>query len=215
MHPDWQDEIHRYCESHSSPEPELLQALTAYTWRHTVNPRMLSGHLQGRTLSMLSSLMRPACILEIGTFTGYSTLCLLEGLAPGGVLHTVEADAENAYKAELHIRQHPKADQVMVHTGEGLSIAPALGIQPDLIFVDADKQQYEAYLRCCFPLLTPGGLLLFDNTLWSGRVLDDKDREQDADTRNMHAFNALAASWPGADVVMLPLRDGLTMVRKL
>ena len=215
MHPDWQNALHRYCEAHSSPEPPLLTELTAWTWRNTINPRMLSGHLQGRTLALLAGLMRPQCILEIGTFTGYSTLCLLEGLAPGGLLHTVEADAEHAFKASGFISRHPRAAEVRQHTGDAMEVIPGLGISPDLVFVDADKRRYADYLDLCFPLLAAGGLMLFDNTLWSGRVLDEQDRQQDADTRAMHDFNEKAARLHGAEVLMLPLRDGLTLIRKL
>jgi caffeoyl-CoA O-methyltransferase len=214
MHPDWQDDLHQYCEKHSSSEPELLKNLTAYTWRNTINPRMLSGQLQGRFLSMLASLIRAECILEIGTFTGYSALCLAEGLAPNGVLHSIEANAEMAWKATQWINQHPKKEQIFIHTGEGLKLIPGLNLQPDLIFVDADKQQYADYLECCMPILKPGGLMLFDNTLWSGRVLNEEDCLHDPDTRSMHSFNQKAASLDGTDVVLLPMRDGLTLIRK-
>lgn len=214
MHPDWQDDLHQYCEKHSSPEPELLQNLTAYTWRNTTNPRMLSGQLQGRFLAMTASLIKAECILEIGTFTGYSALCLAEGLAPNGVIHSIEASSEMAWKAKQWVEKHPKKGQINIHAGEALSVIPALQVQPDLIFVDADKQQYAAYLDCCIPILKPGGLMLFDNTLWSGRVLNGEDCLHDPDTRSMHAFNQKVIQTPGVEVVLLPLRDGLTMVRK-
>jgi predicted O-methyltransferase YrrM len=214
MHPDWQDDLHQYCEKHSSPEPELLKNLTAYTWRNTTNPRMLSGKLQGRFLSMIASLIHAKCILEVGTFTGYSALCLAEGLAPQGMLHCIEANAELAWKAQQWVNKHPKGEQIKIHIGEALNVIPSLHIQPDLIFVDADKQQYADYLHCCLPILNQGGILLFDNTLWSGRVLNTEDCLHDADTRSMHNFNQIVAETSGVEVVMLPLRDGLTMVRK-
>jgi predicted O-methyltransferase YrrM len=214
MHPDWQDDLHQYCEKHSSPEPELLQNLTAYTWRNTPNPRMLSGQLQGRFLSMIASLMQAKCILEIGTFTGYSALCLAEGLAPEGILHSVEASTEMAWKAEQWVNKHAHKGQIIIHAGEALDVIPKLQIHPDLIFVDADKQQYSEYLHCCLTILKPGGVLLFDNTLWSGRVLNSEDCLHDPDTRHMHNFNQMVAETPGIEVVMLPLRDGLTMIRK-
>lgn len=214
MHPDWQDDLHQYCEKHSSPEPELLQNLTAYTWRNTTNPRMLSGQLQGRFLALMASLIKAECILEIGTFSGYSALCLADGLAPNGVLHSIEASAEMAWKAQQWVEKHPKREQITIHAAEALSVISGLKINPDLIFVDADKQQYSAYLDACLPLLKPGGLMLFDNTLWSGRVLNEEDCLNDPDTRTMHAFNQKVAALPGVDVVLLPLRDGLTMVRK-
>ena len=214
MHPDWQDDLHQYCEKHSSPEPELLQNLTAYTWRNTTNPRMLSGKLQGRFLSMIASLIQPKCILEIGTFTGYSALCMADGLAPDGILHSIEASAEMTWKAEQWVKKHAKKGQMTLHTGEALDVIPHLQIHPDLIFVDADKQQYPNYLQYCLPILKPGGILLFDNTLWSGRVLNNEDCLHDPDTRQMHNFNQMVAETPGIEVVMLPLRDGLTMIRK-
>jgi len=214
MHPDWQDDLHQYCEKHSSSEPELLQNLTAYTWRNTINPRMLSGQLQGRFLAMMAALIKAECILEIGTFTGYSALCLAEGLAPGGELHSIEANAEMAWKAQQWVEKHPKKEQITIHVGEALKVISGLQLQPDLIFVDADKQQYGEYLDCCLPILKPGGAMLFDNTLWSGRVLNEDDRIHDPDTRNMHAFNQKAASTPGVEVVLLPMRDGVTMLRK-
>ena len=214
MHPDWQNDLHQYCEAQSSKEPELLQKLVAYTWRNTVNPRMLSGHLQGSLLSMLSALIKPQCILEIGTFTGYSALCLAEGLPANGKLHSIEADAENAWKAQQWIDQHPRKPDIQLHCGEALTLIPTLNIHPDLVFVDADKQQYQAYFESCFPITAEGGLMVFDNTLWSGRVLNEEDLKSDADTRNMHAFNQYLAATEEADVLMLPIRDGLTLLRK-
>ncbi|MBS3915763.1 MAG: class I SAM-dependent methyltransferase [Bacteroidetes bacterium] len=214
MHPDWNNEIARYCSENSSSEPEVLQELVRFTWLQTVNPRQLSGHLQGRFLSLVSKLIRPTCILEIGTFTGYSAFCLAEGLQSAGVLHTIEADAEIAHKAEVYLSKTPLSDRIKLHVGEALSIIPDLNIQPELIFVDAEKQQYQAYTEICLPLMESGGIILFDNTLWSMKVLDKRERENDADTRNMHAFNQWLTSLPEVEVLMLPLRDGLTMLRK-
>jgi caffeoyl-CoA O-methyltransferase len=214
MHPDWQDDLHQYCEKHSSSEPELLQNLTAYTWRNTTNPRMLSGQLQGRFLAMMAALIKADCILEIGTFTGYSALCLAEGLSENGVLHSIEANAEMAWKAAQWAEKHPKHRQIHIHTGEALRVIPELQVTQDMIFVDADKQQYGEYLDCCLPILKQGGLMLFDNTLWSGRVLNEEDCLNDADTRSMHLFNQKVAKTPGIEVVLLPMRDGLTLIRK-
>jgi predicted O-methyltransferase YrrM len=214
MHPDWQNDLIQYCEDYSSSEPELLTELTAWTWKNTVNPRMLSGKLQGRLLAMFSAMIKPECILELGTFTGYSAICLLEGLAENGTLHTVEANAENAWKAGRFIEKHPRGSQVQIHTGDALSVVPGLNLKPDLIYVDADKANYSAYLNLCFPLLKSGGLLLFDNTLWSGKVINEHERTGDADTVAMHRFNEEAREMPGARVLMLPLRDGLTLIFK-
>ncbi|MBL7810728.1 MAG: O-methyltransferase [Bacteroidetes bacterium] len=212
MHPDWQSQELIYCEQHSSPEPDALTRLTGFTWRHTINPRQLSGHLQGRFLAMLSALIQPECVLEIGTFTGYSSLCLAEGLSATGTLHTIEADPENAFKAAEFLQDSGKS--IIQYTGDALQILPTLSMQADLVFVDAAKRQYTEFLDACLPLTRPGGLLLFDNTLWSGKVTDENERIHDTDTRLMHEFNASLANRKDADVVLLPLRDGLTMVRK-
>lgn len=214
MHPDWQTELLKYCEANSSPEPEYLGDLVRYTWLHTVNPRQLSGHLQGRMLALLSRMARATCILEIGTFTGYSALCLAEGLAPGGILHTIEADEEMAWKAEQFIEGTPFRDRIVIHRGRALEILPGLEIQPELIFADAGKQEYRAYCEACFPILQPGGLMIFDNTLWSGRVLNKEDVLADPDTAKMHAFNEYVKNLEHAEILMLPLRDGLTLIRK-
>lgn len=214
MHPDWQNEITEYCEKHSSEESDLLCELTAWTWKNTVNPRMLSGKMQGAMLSMFSKMMKPDCILELGTFTGYSALCLLEGLTENGNLHSIEADPENAWKAARFIEKHPRGKQIKIHVGEALFVIPELKLKPNIIFVDADKVNYSHYLKMCFPILETGGLMLFDNTLWSGRVLNENDRQNDADTAVMHKFNEELNDLPGAKVLMLPVRDGLTLVFK-
>ena len=214
MHPDWQNEITEYCDEHSSEEADLLRELTAWTWKNTVNPRMLSGKLQGSLLAMFSRMLRPNCILELGTFTGYSALCLLEGLSENGTLYSIEADAENAWKAGRFAEKHPRAKQVEIKVGEALAILPRLELKPQLIFVDADKANYSAYLNLCFAMLEKGGVLIFDNTLWSGRVLNAEDRENDADTAAMHRFNEETKNLQGATVLMLPFRDGLTLIFK-
>lgn len=214
MHPDWQNNLHQYCEQHSTAESDLLKELSAWTWRNTPNPRMLSGHLQGRLLALFAQIMKPACILEVGTFTGYSTLCLAEGLTEGAVLHSVEADAEHAYKAGQFIGKHPKHAQINLHTGQALSVIPELNLQPNLAFIDADKVNYPAYLDMLLPMMQSGGLMLFDNTLWSGRVLSEDDRLHDTDTKNMQAFNEKVNSLREVQVLMMPIRDGLTAVLK-
>lgn len=214
MHPDWQTEIMQYCEAHSSPEPAHLQELVRYTWLNTVNPRQLSGHLQGRLLALISAAQKADVILEIGTFTGYSALCLAEGLSESGHLHSIEANAELAFKASEIISKSPFANKITVHSGNALEAIPNLNIRPDLIFIDAEKQRYKDYCELCLPILKPGGLMVFDNTLWSNKVLNETDRTEDFDTKNMHAFNGYLNALPNVLVVMLPLRDGLTLVRK-
>ena len=189
MHHDWQDQIHQYCEQMSSPESPFLQAINDFTWKKMINPRMLSGHLQGQLLSSLVALKQPQCILEIGTFTGYATHTFWNQNNPN----------------------HP----VQWHMGEALSIIPNLKIYPDFIFVDADKSNYAAYLDLCLPLLSIGGVMLFDNTLWSKRVINQTDLQNDKDTQNMHAFNQYLKSHDNLQITLMPIRDGLTLVQKL
>jgi predicted O-methyltransferase YrrM len=139
---------------------------------------------------------------------------LLEGLSEGGTLHSIEADPENAWKAAQFIEKHPRGKQVKIHVGEAINALPELKLEPNIIFVDADKVNYTRYLKLCFSILKSGGLMLFDNTLWSGRVLNVNDRQKDADTAAMHRFNEELKQLPGARVLMLPVRDGLTLVFK-
>ncbi len=205
--------IQEYCAAHSEAEPELLKELTAYTWRNTVNPRMLSGHLQGRFLAMISRLLAPDCILELGTFTGYSALCLAEGLKPGGKLYTIEADKEYAFKAGEFFRRSQFDKSIEVICGAAATEIPKLNISPSLVFVDADKINYPVYLDLLLQVCKSGTLLLFDNTLWSGKVLDPAERERDEETRQIHALNERLVAEPKVQVMQLPLRDGLSMVR--
>jgi predicted O-methyltransferase YrrM len=215
MHPDWQDEIHVYCENVSSPEPPFLQAINEFTWKKMINPRMLSGHLQGRFLSSLVALKQPQCLVEIGTFTGYATACLLEHLPQTSQLHSIEADAETAHKTQTFWQSQCPNHRVQWHVGEALQILPQIDQPFDFVFVDADKHNYKAYLDYCFPRLEKGGVILFDNTLWSKRVVNEKDLASDRDTQNMHAFNQYAKTLENALVTLIPMRDGMTLVTKL
>lgn len=214
MHPDWQNDASNYCGKHSTPEPDYLAETVRFTWLNTVNPRQLSGHLQGRFLSFMAALSHQGCILEIGTFTGYSALCLAEGAAKQAVVHTLEADAELAFKARKNFDASPYVEHIVVHQGPAADILPTLQLRPGLVFIDADKQQYQRYCELCLPMLAVGGVMLFDNTLWSMKVLDAEQCENDTDTRIMHGFNNWLLSLPNVEVVLLPLRDGLTMLRK-
>jgi caffeoyl-CoA O-methyltransferase len=214
MHKDWQTERIQYCEKHSSPEPEKLKELSIHTWRKFLNPRQLSGHLQGRFLSDLVRIKQPKCILEIGAFSGYSTYCLAEHLAPQSVIHSIEADAESLYKAQAFWANDSIMKRVQWHHGEALNVIPGLSIHPDFVFVDADKRNYMAYLDACLPLMPSGSILLFDNTLWSDRVLNNDDKVHDKDTAIMHTFNQHLAQRPGISCTLLPLRDGLSLVTK-
>ncbi|MFZ9754693.1 MAG: O-methyltransferase [Bacteroidia bacterium] len=214
MHKDWQNDRIQYCEENSSSEPPILRDLHVYTWRKFLNPRQLSGHLQGRFLSNLVQIKQPKCVLEIGAFSGYSTYCLAEALPESAELHSIEADEENLHKAQIFWKDEPLMQRVQWHLGEALTEIPKLNIAPDFVFVDADKRNYQSYLDACFPLLPAGGLMLFDNTLWSDRVLDPNDRIKDLDTASIHAFNQGLAKRSDLNVTLLPLRDGLTLVIK-
>lgn len=207
--------IQQYCEAHSTAEPAHLQELTRYTQLNTTNPRMVSGHLQGRFLAFISCIMKPTCVLELGTFTGYSALCLSEGLSDTGVLHTIEANPENAFKANIFLEKYAHGKNIQLHIGEAAAIIPALNIEPDIVFIDADKVNYPEYLRLCSSIVKPGGILLFDNTLWDGKVASEEIRQKNTDTRRMHDFNELLMQQKDLEIVMLPLRDGLTMARKI
>jgi len=215
MHPDWQNSLHVYSEKFSEPEPEHLKELTHYTWRKTVNPRQLSGHLQGRFLAQLVLLKNPSCIWEIGTFTGYATACLAENLSENSQIHAFEADAEIAFKAQEFWKNYPFMNKVQWHVGEALIQIPQCKQNPDFVFVDADKKNYSTYLDTIFPLLPVGGIMLFDNTLWSGKVIEPNEINNDHDTQIMHQFNQKASRFTGAKTLLLPIRDGLTMMQKI
>lgn len=215
MHPDWQDKIHLYSEGHSTPEPVHLQKVTEFTWKKMINPRQLSGHLQGRLLANLVALKNPNCILEIGSFTGYSTACLAENLGEDAHIYSIEADAETAFKAQQFWEEYSFMKRVNWHVGPALEVIETLEISPDFIFVDADKKNYKNYLDLCLPIMPKGAVILFDNTLWSGKVIDENQQKNDADTKNMHEFNEYLASKENISTVLLPLRDGLTMSIKL
>ncbi len=214
MHPNWQDSLHLYCEQNSSIEHDFLKDNTAFAWLKTFNPRQLSGKLQGEFLAMLVSLKNPNTILEIGTFTGYATACLTVRASPETEIHTIEADAEMAFKTQSFWKNYPFMNDVKFHVGPALQVLPTLNIQPDFIFVDADKANYIHYFHSCLPILKKGGIMLFDNTLWSGKVLNEALRNNDKDTKNMHLFNQELAKSQGWRTVILPIRDGLTMVIK-
>ena len=215
MHPDWQNSIHVYSENFSEPEPQYLKELTHYTWRKTVNPRQLSGHLQGRFLAQLVLMKNPNCIWEIGSFTGYATACLAENLAENAEIHAFEADAEIAYKAQEFWKPYNFMQKVQWHIGEALNQFSKCKTQPAFIFVDADKKNYSQYLDVVFPLLPIGGIILFDNTLWSGKVIDSVELESDNDTKIMHSFNLKASQLKNAKTLLIPIRDGLTLIQKI
>jgi len=203
-----------YSEKHSSAEPDLLKKLNRDTHAHVLSPRMLSGHLQGRFLSMISHLMRPKQILEIGTYTGYSALCLAEGLAENGKLHTIDINEELESRTRAYFDASPSGKRITYHIGHALEIIPQLSGMFDLVFIDADKDNYSRYYDLVVERVTPGGLIIADNVLWSGKVVDPTALTKDTTTRLLDEFNKKVAGDPRMETILVPLRDGLLMARK-
>jgi caffeoyl-CoA O-methyltransferase len=207
-------ELENYIEQHSQKEPELLAALNKETYQKILLPRMLSGHFQGRVLSMLSKLIRPLNILEIGTYTGYSALCLCEGMQPNGQLHTIDIKEELVDFQRKHFDKSPWGTQITQHLGEAVSIIPNLDLKFDLVFIDADKENYLNYFELIVPKMNPGGIILSDNVLWSGKVLEPLQKN-DTSTKVLLEYNELLNNDPRVETVLLPIRDGLTVSRVL
>jgi predicted O-methyltransferase YrrM len=207
-------ELENYIEQHSQKEPELLAALNKETYQKILLPRMLSGHFQGRVLSMLSKLIRPLNILEIGTYTGYSALCLCEGIQPNGQLHTIDIKEELVDFQRKHFDKSPWGTQITQHLGEAVSIIPNLDLKFDLVFIDADKENYLNYFELIVPKMNPGGIILSDNVLWSGKVLEPLQKN-DTSTKVLLEYNELLNNDPRVETVLLPIRDGLTVSRVL
>lgn len=207
------EEIDNYVVKHSESEPELLQKLSRETWQKVLIPRMLSGHLQGRILSMFSKITSPKNILEIGTYTGYSALCLAEGLDTNGELHTIDINKELKAIQDKYFELSDFRSQIVQHIGDALEIIPTLNKTWDLIFIDADKHNYINYYEMVLPNVKSGGLLIFDNVLWSGKVINPI-KEQDVDTKTLDKLNKLLTEDNRVENVLFPVRDGLMMVRK-
>lgn len=206
-------EIIDYSERHSQAEGDLLAELQRETWAKVLMPRMLSGHIQGRTLSLLSRLCRPQRVLEIGTFTGYSALCLAEGLAEGGELHTIDINDELESMVLRYFGRSPFSDRLHLHMGRAAEVIPSLRGLWDLIFIDADKENYGLYFDLVIDSLKPGGLLIADNVLWSAKVLGDPSLF-DSETAALHAFNVKVSADPRVEALLLPVRDGLMCCTK-
>lgn len=205
-------EIEQYAEAHTTPENSLLAQITRDTYLEVLQPRMLSGHLQGRVLSMLSKMIRPNAILEIGTYTGYSALCLAEGLSAHGTLLTIDKNIELYDRANAYFSESAFAPKIQMLKGNALTIVPDLKQKWDLIFIDADKENYQKYYDLTLPNLNKGGFIIADNVLWSGKVIDAN--ENDVDTIALRSFNTSLIEDNRVEVLMLPVRDGLTVVRK-
>jgi predicted O-methyltransferase YrrM len=208
------EELDDYIVKHSENEPELLQQLTRETYQKILQPRMLSGHYQGRVLSMISKLIKPKNILEIGTYTGYSALCLAEGLRENGTIHTIDINEELVDFQRKYFNKSPFGKQIHQHLGNALEIIPRLDVLFDIVFIDADKENYAKYFELIIDKLNPGGIILSDNVLWSGKVLDTKFKKEDTSTPALIEYNTLLKEDNRVETVLLPIRDGLTISRK-
>ena len=208
-------DILEYIEQHSSPESETLRQIVHTTHIEMINPRMMSGHIQGRVLSMFSQMIRPQRILELGTFTAYSTLCLAEGLADDGTLVTLEHNDELEDMILRNLALSPLGEKVQLVIGDAMEwlSAQSADLLYDLVFIDADKREYSAYLDAVLPLVRPGGWIMADNTLWDGHIIEEA-YDKDKQTLALRAFNDKVAQDERLDKVILPLRDGLTIIRK-
>ena len=206
------ENIDDYVIAHSEQEPEYLYNLTRETYQKILQPRMLSGPYQGRVLSMLSKLINPKTILEIGTFTGYSALCLAEGLPIDGVLHTIDIKEELVDFQKKHFDASPYGHQIQQHLGQALDIIPTLDTTFDLVFIDADKRNYLNYFHSIIDKMNKGGVILSDNVLWSGKVVSPL-KENDIDTKVLLEYNKVLKEDQRLETVLLPIRDGLTISR--
>ena len=203
--------IKKYAEAHSSAAPDYLESLERATHLRTLAPQMISGHLQGRLLSMISYMIKPDAILEIGTFTGYATLCLAEGLTADGKIHTIEINRELIHGFTPFLNDSPYRSKIIQHTGDALQIIPGLEEIFDLVFIDASKTDYQAFFDLSLDKTAKGGFILVDNVLWSGKVCK---KPMDADTKSIDDFNKMVLNDERVENVILPIRDGLMLCRK-
>ncbi len=203
-----------YVVQHSEDEPQILQELYRETYQKILQPRMLSGHYQGRLLSILSKLIKPKSILEIGTYTGYSTLCLAEGLAHGGQIHTIDINEELVDFQKKYFDKSDYKGQITQYLGSAIDVIPNLEVTFDLVFIDADKPNYVNYFNLIIDKLEPGGVILSDNVLWSGKVIDEIS-DKDISTKTLLSYNSLLKNDKRIETVLMPIRDGLTISRKL
>lgn len=206
-------DIDSYIEAHISPEPEALERLYRHTHLYHLYPRMCTDHAQGRLLKMLTEMIRPMRILELGAFTGYSTLCMAEGMPCGCTIDTVEINDESEDELRDTFAADPRGADIRLHIGDALDIVPRLEGSWDMVFIDANKRNYSDYLDMVLPRVYPGGWILADNTLWDGHILSEETC-RDAQSRAIAAFNDRVAADPALEKVILPVRDGLTIIRK-
>ncbi len=205
--------LDEYILGHISPEPAHLTRVYRHTHLNHLYPRMCSGHLQGRILAMLTAMIKPERVLELGTYTGYSALCLAENLSESARLHTVEIDDEMEDELLELFASAPGGDKITLHIGDAKAIIPSIDEKWDLVYIDANKRHYIEYIDLVWPLLVQGGFIIADNTLWDGKVTDTQTNH-DAQTVGLDAFNTYVASRDDLDITILPIRDGLTLIRK-
>lgn len=209
-----EEKLVNYVESHTSEESEVLYELNRNTNLNVLQPRMLSGHLQGRVLSMFSKMIGPENILEIGTYTGYSAICLAEGLKENGKLYTIDINEELEEMAHSYFKKAGVADKIEMKVGNALEIVPKIDKEFDLVFIDADKNNYINYFNLVIDKVKKGGYIIADNVLWSGKVLKN-DKELDQDTKTLKAYNKMIQNDERVENVLFPIRDGLMVARKI
>ena len=207
-------EIYNYIDNHSSDESDILYELRRETELKCLNPIMLSGKIQGNFLAIISKLIKPFNVLEIGTYTGYSTLCIAKGLNPAGMIHTIDKNEELLQIQNKYFEKSGLRNQIKQYTGDALAIIPKLKFDFDMVFLDADKENYVKYLELISPILKPGGVLLTDNVLWHGKILESYEN-QDRVTRLIVNFNKKILEDKSLKTVMLPIRDGISLTLKL
>jgi len=206
-------DLDKYIREHSTPEDKVLEELYRQTHLYVVNPNMASGHIQGKFLEMISYMIQPSAILEIGTYTGYSAICLARGLKNGGQLHTVEVNDELNEMSTHYFALAGVADRVTLHTGRAQDVIPALDTTFDLVFIDGDKREYCEYYRLVFDKVRKGGFIIADNVLWGGKI-EGEDALKDPQTKGVVMFNEMVRKDHRVEKIVLPLRDGLMIIRK-
>ncbi len=208
------ERIKKYAEAHTTRESHVLADLEHATWSKIFQPRMLSGHLQGRILAMFSQMIKPKYILEIGAYTGYSTLCLVEGLREGGKLHTIDINEELEDMIRNYIERAKLTDKIELHIGNAMEVIPQLNYSWDIVFIDADKENYSNYFDLIIDQMSSNSYIIADNALWSGKVTEKPD-DKDEETKALIAYNEKVHNNNGVENVLLPIRDGLMVCRKL
>ncbi len=207
--------LDEYVVKHTANEPAVLAELNRQTHLKVLQPRMLSGHFQGRVLSMITHMVKPKNILEIGTYTGYSALCMAEGLVEGGQIHTIDINEELEPIIRKYMAEAKAENKITFHVGNALDIVPKLDKEFDLVFIDADKENYINYFNLVIDRIPVGGYIIADNVLWSGKVLDESEIENDLDTRIIVQYNKMIQNDERVENVLFPIRDGLMIARKI